>query len=111
MIVWIIALMCRKIVAALVILGWISLSGFDVLEDLNEFPSDAAVSKSLPDNSPIAKRGFSVHLANNMVELAYRNQQVDIALYSFAPTVLDFAPVLHFRRHSPLHKLFRVLLI
>lgn len=33
-----ISIMFRKLIAALLILGWISLSGFDLVEDLDEVP-------------------------------------------------------------------------
>jgi hypothetical protein len=45
-----------------------------------------------------------------MVELAYRNQEV-VAILNFVPHIVNFAPGFHVQRHSPLHKLFRALLI
>ena len=102
---------CRKLIAALLILGWISLSGFDVVEDLDEIPGQLAVSSTSPDDSSTSKRGGWGPLANNIVESANRTQQADVALVSFTPTIFDPHPVLDFRRHFALHKLYRVFLI
>jgi hypothetical protein len=103
--------MCRKLIAALLILGWISLSGFDVVEDLDEVPGQVAVSSSSPDDSSTSKRGGWGPLVNNIVESANRTQRADVALVSFTSTTFDPDPVLDFRRHFPLHKLYRVFLI
>jgi hypothetical protein len=103
--------MCRKIIAALVIVGWISLSVFDVVEDLDEVPGQASVSTSSPDDGT-SKRGGWGPLANNIVESANQIKKADdIALVSFIPIIFEFLPVLDFRKHSQLHKLFRVFLI
>lgn len=104
--------MCRKILVALLILGWISLSGFDLIEDLDEIPGQVTVSSASLLDSSTLKRGGWGPLANNIVESAANlTQQADVTLVSFIPTIIDFAPVLDFRRHSQLHKLFRVFLI
>jgi hypothetical protein len=103
--------MWKKFASLFLILGWISLSGFDVVEDLGELSNEAAVSTSAPEEGPIPKRGVLVHLANNMVELAYRTHQVEITLRRFLPHIFSFASAPDSRRHSPLHKRSRVLLI
>ena len=103
--------MCRRLLAALLILGWVSLSGFDVVEDLDEVPGQAAVSRAPDADSSNSKRGGWGPLANNIIESANRTQQVNSALVSFTPTILDFDPVPVFRRHFQLHKLYRVFLI
>jgi hypothetical protein len=59
--------MCRRLIAVLLILGWISLSGFDVVEDLDEIPGQVTISSASPDNNPISKRGGWGPLANNIV--------------------------------------------
>ena len=102
--------MCRKLIAALLILGWISLSGFDVVEDLDEIPGCVAVSNASTDSST-SKRGGWGPLANNIVESANRTQQADVALVRVIPTVLTFVQLFDFRRRSQLHKLYRVFLI
>jgi hypothetical protein len=106
-----ITLMCRKFVAVLVILGWVTLSCFDVVEDLDEIPGQVTVSSSSPDGSSTAKRGGWGPLANNIVESANRIPQTKVTLFRVTPTILDFLPVLDFRGHSQLHKLSRVFLI
>lgn len=103
--------MCRRLLAALLIIGWVSLSGFDVVEDLDEVPGQVAVSTSSPDDSSTSKRGGWGPLANNIIESANRTQQVNSALVSFTPTIFAFDPVPVFRRHFQLHKLYRVFLI
>jgi hypothetical protein len=106
-----IARMSRKLIAVLLILGWVSLSGFDVVEDLDEISGQVAVSSSSPDSSSTSKRGGWRPLANNIVESANRIQQTNFALVSVTPTILDSVLVLDFRGHSQLHKFFRVFLI
>lgn len=108
---WMIPRMCRRVLAALLIIGWVSLSGFDVVEDLDEVPGQAAVSSGSADNSSTSKRGGWGNLANNIIESANRIQQVYSTLPSSIPTILDFDPVPVFRRHLQLHKLYRVFLI
>ena len=103
--------MCGKLVVALLILGWISLSGFDLVEDLDEIPGQVAVSSSSPDDSSGSKRGGWGPLANNIVESATPTQQTGVVLVSFTPTIFDPNPVLDFRGHLQLHKLYRVYLI
>ena len=103
--------MCRKLIAVLLILGWISLSGFDLVEDLDEIPGQAAVSSSSPNESSSSKRGGWGPLANNMVESANRTPQADVALISFTSTPFECELVFDVRRHFQLHKLYHVFLI
>lgn len=103
--------MCRKLIAALLIVGWISLSGFDVVEDLDEIPGQVAVSSTSPANSSTSKRGGWGPLANNIVESANRTEQADVAVIAVTPTAFYFDPVFAFRRHFQLYKLYRVFLI
>lgn len=110
-IVKIVRCMWRKLVAALLILGWISLSGFDLVEDLDEIPGQAAISQGSPDAGSVPKRGGWGPLANNIVESAYYSERNDVAPVSFTPTIIESDWLLDFRRHSQLHKLHRVFLI
>ena len=71
--------MLKRLIVILLIIGWISLSGFDLIEDLNEISGQVTVSVSSPDDSPTAKRGGSGPLANNIVESAGSTQRVDVA--------------------------------
>ena len=95
----------------LVILGWISLSCFDVVEDLNEIPGQAAVSKSSLKDNASTKRGGWGPLANNIVESAIYSEPDYIALVTFIPTIIDSDSFLDFHAYFPLHKLHRVFLI
>ena len=61
--------MFRKLVAALLIIGWISLSCFDVVEDLDQIPAQTAVSSSSRDSSSSKLWGWGP-LLNNIVEFA-----------------------------------------
>jgi hypothetical protein len=102
--------MCRKVVATLLIAGWVILSGFDVLEDLQS-PGRVAVSKVLHDRSSTPTvRGWGV-LANNIVESAFRIPQAYFYLVGSSASTLDLDAVLDFRAYFQLHKLYRVFLI
>lgn len=103
--------MCRKILAALLIIGWVSLAGFDLLEDLCSVSSQAAVSSALPKDNSKSKLGGWRTLANNIVESAVRIVQDYSALLTFTAIIFDLDALLDFRRHFPLHKLYRVFLI
>ena len=105
-----IAPLCRRFAAVLVILGWVSLSCFDVVEDLDEIPGQVAVSSS-PDDSSTAKRGGWGPLANNIVESANETNQTVVELINFTPIAFEFNRVFFLRRHFQLHKLYRVFLI
>jgi hypothetical protein len=104
--------MFRRIFAALVVLGWVSLSFFDVIEDLDEVPGQVSVSQSSENDTTNSKRGGWGPLANNIVEFLNRIQKpADIALFNSISVFFGFAPVIDFRKHSQLHKLFQVFLI
>ena len=100
-----------KLVASLLILGWISLSGFDLVEELNDLPGQPAALKTVPDGTPMANQDLSVPLVNNMVESANRSQPVEISFGNSIQDFFYFSPNRDFRQHSQLYKLSRVLLI
>ncbi|HEX9786461.1 MAG TPA: hypothetical protein VGB09_00475 [Candidatus Binatia bacterium] len=103
--------MCRKVLAALLIFGWVILSGFDLVEDLDEVPGQAGVSSaSSPDNSK-SKRGGWGTLANNIVESATRIPQAFVEFFGLTATIFDLDVNFDFRRYVQLHKLYRVFLI
>ena len=102
--------MCRKLIATLLIAGWVILSGFDVLEDL-EFPGEVVVSRLSHDpDSTSTVAGWGA-LANNIVESAYRIQHASFDLVGSATLTLDLASVPDFRAYFPLHKRYHVFLI
>ena len=102
--------MFGKLAAILVILGWVSLSCFDVVEDLDEIPGQVAISSSQEDTST-EKRGGWGPLANNIVESANETEQTGVVLISFTPITFEFNRAINLRRHFQLHKLYRVFLI
>jgi hypothetical protein len=102
--------MSRRFWAVLLIFGWVSLSGFDVLDDLDQVPGQAAVSRSSHEASSSSKRAMGA-LANHIDESANSAQKVHTLSVSLAPTIfaVDSLPDVH--RHSQLHKLYHVFLI
>lgn len=102
--------MCRRLVAALLVIGWVSLSGFDVVEDLDEIPGQAAVSRSAEEESSSSKRAMGP-LANNIIESANRTPLTISAPVSSFHTTFCFDHAFIFHRHAQLHKLYRVFLI
>jgi len=102
--------MCRKIAALLLILGWISLSGFDVVEDLDGVPGQRALAGASGNGSTASLPGRTP-LANNIVESANRIQHTHLALVNFTPALFDCDTLLEFRRHSQRYKLYHVFLV
>ena len=100
--------MRRKVFATLLIVGWVILSGFDVLEDL-EFPGQASLSIS-HNADPTATVGWGL-LANNIVESAYRLHQVYIVPVESTTVAFDPDAVLDIHTYFQLHKLYHVFLI
>jgi hypothetical protein len=102
--------MCRRLLSALLILGWVSLSVFDVFEGLDEMPGQAAVSGSAPKGG-ISNRGGWGALADNTVESATSCDEASVTLRSFTPSLRGLKSVYVFRRQFQRHKLYRVFLI
>jgi hypothetical protein len=103
--------MFRRVVSTLLIVGWISLSGFDVVEDLDEVPGQTQLSKTADDAANGSKRGGWGPLANNIIESASRIKQVTVETVVFTPTIFRHESPPIIQKHSQLHKLFRVFLI
>ena len=96
--------------AALLILSWLTLSCFGLVEDLNQLIAQAGVSTTTAQHGS-ARRGADWDaLTNNIVESATRARHDSTFL-----SVMEFRrsgeAVFAFRRQSPLHKLHRVFLI
>lgn len=103
--------MREKVVAALLIFGWVLLSGLDLIEDFGEVSASGVLSNSAsPDSSKLKRHGWGA-LANNIVESAARLPQTPFDPAS--PVILraDGAADFDFRRCFRLHKLYRVFLI
>jgi hypothetical protein len=102
--------MCRQVFATVLIAGWIVLSGFDVLEDLDS-PVQAVISKDSRDASPSSNVGSRGALANNMIESAYRMHQDYTCRFAAVDLTTNSDSVPSFRAYFQLHKLYRVFLI
>lgn len=105
--------MLRKALAGLLILSWIILSGFDLLEDLH-VPTHVGVNS--PREATLPGFGQAVNLVNNTLEQANRTllshagpfklpvvQSIAFQLFVNASTV--------FKKSFRIHKLYRVFLI
>jgi len=100
--------MFREALAFLLIVSWVVLSGFDLLEDLN-LPKPTNVH-ALPDASvPNGDGGFNV--LNNIVESADHKQPYASFFFNLAGIDFSADGVLLFKKVSQLHKLYRVFLI
>ena len=96
--------------AALLILAWVALSGFDLLEDLEFDTGSSAYSggteKSLP---PHLKHRAS--LANNIIESAHSEQPSYLSLLGLTVSYSPSHSASSFHWVSELYKLHRVFLI
>jgi hypothetical protein len=110
--------MWKRVLAALIILGWISLPGLDVVEDLDEVPGQSRLSTA-PNEFKARSKHFwqfidfhdeSQPLPNNIIELANRTKATTIEAVTFSLIIFHYVRPADFRKHS-LHKLLRVFLI
>jgi hypothetical protein len=101
--------MFARLLAVLLIFGWVALSAIDLLEDLKLPSGDSAYAQAGKAHSPCWNRHAS--LANNMVESAVGASTVYAPLFREN----DSEPTLHLLWSTPrvleLHKLHRVFLI
>ena len=103
--------MCRRFLAVLLVIGWVSLSGFDLVEDLYEISSQVDFSSASPQDQSKSKLSGWGTLANNVIETANGILQDSGTLVSFTSVIFNVDAFLDFRRHFPLHKLYQVFLI
>jgi hypothetical protein len=100
--------MARNFLALLLIMFWLSLSGFDILEDL-DFADQVELYSSTA--SPLLDHGRSARLTHNIVESAGHSK---IRYYSFmeqpAARLLICSPT-PFQKTYKLHKLHHAFLI
>jgi hypothetical protein len=103
-----IACMAQKFLALLLIISWISLSGFDVLEDL-DFPVRVELYSSTA--SPLLDHGQTARLTHNIVESAGQSRLCYSSLMEQpAAQLLICSPTLPHRTYK-LHKLHHAFLI
>ena len=103
--------MLRKALAALVILSWVILSGFDLLEDLGFKTGPSAYSESTPEKALPSDFKHRLSLANNIVESAHIEQLFYPSLFRLTAFRPSNHPLSLFHRVSELYKLHRVFLI
>jgi len=100
-----------RILASVLIAGWVILSGFDLIEDLDEVPGQVAISTAPSQDAKSPKLGGWGTFANNMVECAHlgkQNESVRIEHTNFPCSSFTLVDVL---KTAELHKLHHVLLI
>ena len=103
--------MARKSLAVLLLLSWIILSGFDLLEDLGFETGNSAYSQGSTNNHLLPHLKHRSSLANNIVESAASAQQFYPLTLRLIPNQSPIHPVLSFHTVFDLHKLHRVFLI
>ncbi len=101
--------MFGKLLAVWLVFGWVSLSAFDLLEDLNIASGDSTYTQTGKSHSPHWRRHLS--LVNNIVEsavCAHGGYSPLLRLNVFKTTI---HPLASSHRVLELYKLHRVLLI
>jgi hypothetical protein len=102
-------LMPRRILIAVLVMGWVSLSIFDLLEDLR-VPSQQIAFNQTGQVHPL-KSSRPSNLANNMVESALTAPSVHAPLLRPDHSQSAIHPLASLNRALSLHKLHRVFLI
>lgn len=102
--------MLRKFLATLLILSWVVLSGFDLLEDF-EFETGPSAYRGVADRSLPPFLKHRVSLANNIVESAHSEQLSYLSLSGLTASHSSCYSISSFHRVSELYKLHRVFLI
>ncbi len=107
----------RKLICLLFGFGLLSLSGFNAIDHLADLSNHtvaspkAATEGYLPKPSAFARlANTTAHLAKNKVEFVYQIGGVERVLIDIVTRGLA-CPTVRDSQRSPLHKLFRVLLI
>jgi hypothetical protein len=100
-----------RILASVLIAGWVILSGFDLIEDLDDVPGQVAISTASPQDAKSPKLGGWGTFANNMVECADLGKQNDSVSVEHTNFSCSSFSVVDSLKASQRHKLHRVLLI
>jgi hypothetical protein len=100
--------MLRKFLAAVLVLSWIGLSGFDVLEDLKP-PAQLEVHS--PADGHLPALGETFPLVNNIVESADHSRLRHSALLERPAVQICGLSLAIVPKSFSLHKLHRVFLI
>lgn len=102
--------MRRSLIAGLLIVGWITLSGLDLLEDFTSFSGPVLEMDRAADAGTPTRDGAGA-LANNIVESANRAPAAVAAFHASAVLAGAGGTVVDFRGYFLRHKLYRVYLI
>jgi hypothetical protein len=97
--------MLRKALEVLLVVSWVILSGFDLLEDL-DVPIQVGVHSPIEGSLP--NLGQRVDLVNNIVESADRTRLIDAELFELPGVDSSVDRALSFKKVFQLHKLHRV---
>ena len=103
--------MYRRILALLLIGGWMTLAQIDMLEDIDD-PDSCMIANSR-DVSDGSSPGLNPlrNIAHNIVESAARCDHAHAAIVFITPVHVVRESIADLRRASPLHKLFGIFLI
>ena len=99
--------MLRKVLARLLVVFWVILSGFDLVEDL-ELPNSVKIAASPASLLNTAPR---LHALNNIVESADHKADSFACVFDLQPADVSVGSFAGSNRVSRLHKLHRVYLI
>ena len=102
--------MLQKLIAGLLIFGWVTLSGFDLLEDFKPFSGPVLGADRAADDGRAPRDGWGA-LANNIVESANRAPEVIAAPHTSSVVIGNVGTAVDFRGFFLRHKLYRVYLI
>jgi len=100
--------MVRKLLAVLVMVSWVVLSGYDLLEDL-DLPILVGIDR--PIEGPQPPMGPGVDLVNDILESGDRIKLRHAELIELFAVHCSGNPVLSFKKVFRLHKIHRVYLI
>lgn len=103
-----IACMAQRLLALLVIIFWLGLSGIDALEDL-DFPDHVGLSSSTA--TPLLDQGQTARLTHNIVESAGHSKARYFSFTQHAAARLLICSPTRFQKTYQLHKLHHTLLI
>lgn len=102
--------MRRSLIAGLLIVGWISLSGLDLLEDFTPF-SGPVLEMDRAAHAGTPPRDGAGAFANNIVESANRAPEAVAAFHTSDVRTGADGTAVDFRGYFLRHKLYRVYLI
>lgn len=101
--------MCARLVSVLLVVGWVSLSAFDLLEDLKIPTGGSAYTQT--DKSYAHRWSRHPSLANNIIESAVNAPSAYVPLVNSNRPPSAIYPLTSPHGVLEIHKLHRVLLI